>query len=89
MASPQYELEVYFAKKHKNLYVEFGGHYYNYEHPILPTAMQQYFNSGKYNELNDPELERLWKKVKKRRKIAFLVLAGFIMMIFIITVASK
>lgn len=68
LISLEQQLEEYFAKKYTDKYVEFGGYFH-----IRPfqtsrkSPMQAYFSSGKYKELNDPELDKYWKEIKKRQ----------------------
>jgi len=60
------QLEEYFSKKYPKKYTELGGYFYIAGYKDLSkTPMQKYFSSGKYKELNDPELEACWKTVKK------------------------
>jgi hypothetical protein len=92
MPNALYELETYFAQKYTKIYIEkFNGRYLNYDYPssLIPTAMQLYFYSGRYKELNDPELNRLWERVKRRRNIMFTIVLSLIMMIFIVAVILK
>ena len=59
-------LEEYFAKKYTKKYTELGGYFYIKGYKDLSKSpMQKYFSSGRYKELNDPELEIYWKEVKK------------------------
>jgi len=63
----QHELEEYFAKIYTKKYIEFGGYFHLKHYKTLSKSpMQQYFPTGRYKELNDPTLERYWKKIKKR-----------------------
>jgi len=62
----QKELEIFFADKYPEKYSELGGYYYIKGYKDLgKSLMQKYFSSGQYKELNDSELERYWKQVRK------------------------
>ena len=74
MLGAENKLEKYFAKNHAAKYAELGGVYIDYTLAYKVTPMQKYFSSGKYKELNDNELEKLWKAVSKKIKIAQLLL---------------
>lgn len=59
-------LEKYFAIKYTKKYIELGGYFYIKDYKILSKSpMQKYFISGKYKELQDPELESYWSETKK------------------------
>jgi hypothetical protein len=84
MENAQYKLEVYFAKNYNRLYIKFGGRYINYSEPIFPTPMQLYFSSGEYKELDDPELDLLWKKARKERNTILLISAVLIVSLLVL-----
>lgn len=46
--------------------------------------MQLYFSSGKYKELNAPELDLLWKKAKRQRNIILLIIAVLLVSLLIL-----
>lgn len=59
-------LEEYFARKYTKKYTDLGGYLYIKGYKDLSKSpMQKYFSTGKYKELNDPELENHWQEVKK------------------------
>jgi hypothetical protein len=83
----EYKLESYFAKHYTKLYIEFDGQYKDWSGTnLFKTPMQNYFSSGKYKELNDPDLEVLWKKTKREKNIG-RVISGFFTLALIILIA--
>lgn len=90
MESARYKLEVYFAKRYNKLYVDMGGQFQDYaDLKFFKTPMQRYFLSGKYKELNDPELEMLWERVKWQKNIARVITVILVLSIFILAEITK
>ena len=76
MPGKQHALEVYFAKRYTDHYVRFGGQWTPFgSFPI--SAMQHYFISGGYRELDDPELEKLWVAARRELLLRWVLVSAF------------
>lgn len=83
----QQKLEEYFAREYTNKYTELGGYYYIKGYKGLgKSPMEKYFSSGKYKELNDPELEAYWKEVKKH-ELKWNVFVVVVIVIFYVLIS--
>lgn len=76
------ELEEYFVKKYPEKYAELGGYFYAKGYKsISKSKMYRYFSFGQYIELNDPELEKYWKEIKKQ-ELKWNVLVVIVVVLF-------
>jgi len=82
---PHQKLEEYFAKQYTEKYIEFGGYFHLKPfRTYTKSPMEKYFFSGKYKDLNDPQLEALWLAVRWRNY--HLNIAAFIIFIIILII---
>ena len=82
----RHNLEEYFSKKYPEKYTELGGYYYIAGYKDLSkTPMQKYFSTGRYKELNDPELESYWMVVKKAELRWNLFVIALIIIFYLIS----